>query len=276
MQIWQSERLLLCGFHHLAATGLVRQAIASRVGGSSDPPFSGLNLGLRSGDDPDRVRDHRQRFCRALGINPTHVVAGRQVHGAGLALVGVGERGQGALEADSAIPDTDALATAEPGVALFLLMADCTPILVLDPVRRAIAIVHAGWRGTAQRIAARAVGQLAEAYGSRPSDLLVGIGPVIGRCCYEVDQPVIDGIRAAQPEDAVALLTFKANGRAQLDLAEANRRQLVGAGVPPQQIELSGICTACTTALFYSERREGRPSGRFGALLMIEPGRGGA
>ena len=276
MQIWQSEGLLLCGFHHLAATGLVRQAIASRVGGSSEPPFAGLNLGLRSGDDPDRVRAHRRRFCQALGIDPADVVAGRQVHGAGVALVGSADRGQGTLEVDTAIPDTDALATADPGVALFLLVADCTPVLLLDPVRRVIALIHAGWRGTAQRVVARTVDRLTEAYGCRPADLLVGIGPVIGPCCYEVDEPVIDGIRAAQPEAAGALLAFKPNGRAQLDLAEANRRQLVATGVRPDQIEVAGICTACTTALFYSERREGRPAGRFGALLMIEPGPGGA
>ena len=272
MQIWQSDGLLLCGFHQLAADGRIRQAIASRVGGTSEPPYQGLNLGLRTGDDPERVHRHRRRFCQALGIDPISVVAGRQVHGAGIALVGSAEVGRGILEAGSAIPDTDALVTDEPGVALFLLVADCAPVLLLDPTRPAIAVVHAGWRGTVQGIVAKTVDRLVESFGTRPADLVAGIGPAIGRCCYEVDEPVIAGIRAAQPEDAPELLRMKHNGRADLDLAEANRRQLLGAGVRPDRIEVSGICTSCTTALFYSERREGRPSGRFGALMMIEPG----
>lgn len=272
MRIWEADGLVLVGFHHIAATGLARHAIASRLGGTSGPPFRGLNLGLRSGDDPDVVRGHRRRFSEALGVAPDRVVAMRQVHGAGIAVVGPEEAGQGALEADTAIPDTDALATDQPGVALFLLVADCTPVLLLDPARPAIAVVHAGWRGTARRIAAAAVRRMERAFGSRPGDLLAGIGPAIGRCCYEVDDPVIDGLRAAHPRDAGDLLTLKPNGRAWLDLAEANRRQLLAAGLRPERIEVAGICTACTTSLFYSERREGRPSGRFGALMMIEPG----
>lgn len=280
MRIWQAGDLVLLGFHHLAAIPGIRHAVATRIGGTSDPPYQGLNLGLRTGDDPEKVRAHRRAFCAALNVDPDRVAAGRQVHGDGLALVGAGALpgvethppGAGLIDADAAIPDTDALATAEPGVGIFLLVADCTPVLLADPVRRVVATVHAGWRGTTKRIAEQTVGRLEAVYGCRPADLIAGIGPAIGRCCYEVDDPVIRAVLAAQPADAPDLLTFKSNGRAQLDLAEANRRQLIDAGLRPESIELSGICTACTTALVYSERREGRPSGRFGALMAIDPG----
>ncbi|HEX2172916.1 MAG TPA: peptidoglycan editing factor PgeF [Dehalococcoidia bacterium] len=270
MEFREAGGVVLAGFHQLAASGLIRHGIASRIGGTSDPPFRGLNLGLRSGDDPDRVRENRRRFAAALGIDAGQVVAGRQVHGAGIAVVGADDAGRGAIEADTAVADTDALVTDCSGVALLLLVADCTPVLLLDPVRPAIATVHAGWRGTVRRIVAETVDRMEATFGTQPADLIAGIGPVIGPCCYEVDDPVIAGIRAAQPDDAPDLLKLKPNGRAQLDLAEANRRQLLRAGVRPERIEVAGICTACTTALFYSERREGRPSGRFGALMMID------
>lgn len=272
MLFWQSGNLVLTGFHNITAIGRVRHAIATRLGGSSEAPYRGLNLGLRSGDDPARVVAHRSAFCAALDLAPEQVAAGRQVHGDGIAAVTRGdlaEGGRGLLEADRAIPDVDALITREPGVGLFLLVADCTPVVVCDPVLPAVALIHAGWRGTAKRVVEKAVGRLVADFGCRPTDLVAGIGPAIGPCCYEVDDPVIEGIRAAHPEDATDLFAMKANGRAQLDLAEANLRQLLAAGVRPDAIEMSGNCTACTTTLFYSERREGRPSGRFGALIVI-------
>lgn len=272
MLVWQSGNLVLVGFHQIAATGRVRHAIATRLGGTSDPPFAGLNLGLRTADDPERVRRHRAAFCAALALDPARAIGGRQVHGADVAIVGpkdLADRPGGLLDAECAIPDTDALIATDPGVGLFVLVADCTPILIVDPVRPAVAVVHAGWRGTARRIADRTARRLIDDLGCRPENLIAGIGPAIGVCCYEVDDPVIEAIEQAHPDDTEVFLRRKPNGRAQLDLAGANRRQLIGAGIRPDRIESAGLCTACTNSLFYSERREGRPAGRFGALIAI-------
>jgi YfiH family protein len=143
-----------------------------------------------------------------------------------------------------------------------LRYADCTPVLLVDPVRRCVAAVHAGWRGSAVRAAGAAVTALGETFGSRPADLLAGIGPAIGPCCYEVGQDVVDAF-ADRPE-------LFSGGK--LDLWESNRQALIEAGVVPGQIEVAGICTQCESDRFFSHRANGgQPAGRFAALIRLEP-----
>jgi YfiH family protein len=142
-----------------------------------------------------------------------------------------------------------------------LRYADCTPVLIADPKKHVVAAVHAGWRGSAVRAAGAAVGALSETFGSRPADLLAGIGPAIGSCCYTVGQDVV-----AAFEDRPALISDS-----KLDLWEANRQALIEAGVPDDQIEVAGICTQCQADRFFSHRANGgQPAGRFAALIRIE------
>jgi YfiH family protein len=146
-----------------------------------------------------------------------------------------------------------------------LRYADCTPILLADPRRRAIAAVHAGWRGTAVRAASSAVKALRDAFGSEARDLIAGIGPAIGPCCYAVGADVFESF-----VDRPWAATTTRTGAPALDLWEANRRDLIDAGVPAEQIESANICTQCASDRFFSHRANGgQPAGRFAAVIRL-------
>ena len=247
-------------FPHLATP----HGIAGRTGGISTGRYASLNLGPKSGDDPACVRANRDRFLAALALTETIVVAPRQLHSAEVA---VHRRGE-ALP-PGRVFEGDALVTDAPGITLVILAADCAPVLLHDSVRGVVAAAHAGWRGTAGGIAAATVRRMTEAFGCRPADIRAGIGPAIGRCCYEVGADVVDAIGAVTPGGAAPLCDPRPGGKAHIDIAAANRAQLVGAGLAPANIGAAGICTACRTDLFYSHRREGEPTGRNGAAIAL-------
>ncbi len=152
----------------------------------------------------------------------------------------------------------DIIVTDRPGLAAAARTADCTPVLIADPVRRVAAAVHAGWKGTALRGPERAVRVLAREYGSSPADLRAAIGPCIGPCHYQVDAPVIQAIRRGLGERAGECLAPDGPEHARLDLAAANRIVLTEAGVPEEAIETAGLCTYCHDELFFSYRRQGK------------------
>jgi YfiH family protein len=163
-------------------------------------------------------------------------------------------------------PRVDGLITDEPGCALTMNYADCTPIFVYDPVRRAIGLGHAGWQGAMKDLPGALVGAMQAAFGSRPADLLAAIGPCIGPCCYEVGEPVVSQIHHHFPNKP-DLLQDNGGPRPHFDLPAANRQRLQAAGV--RQIQSSGLCTACRTDLFFSHRAEKGTTGRFGVLFML-------
>lgn len=239
----------------------VTHAFTTRPGGRSVPPFDTLNLGRGVGDDPDAVRDNRARALAALGRSPTDHVEASQVHGSVMAVVGVADRGE-------KIAGVDGLATRDPSVVLAMHAADCVPILLVDPVQRAVAAVHTGWRGTAAGAAGAAVAAMTRAFGSRAQDLVAAIGPAIGACCYEVDAPVVERF-ASWPWHNRVLARVRPD-RWRLDLWEANRTQLTGAGLPPQAVTTAGLCTSCHPAVFFSHRRDGA-TGRMAALIALAP-----
>jgi hypothetical protein len=154
-------------------------------------------------------------------------------------------------------------------VALTVLVADCAVIGLYDPTLRAIGIAHAGWRGTLRGVAGKAVRKMKEAFGSDPADILAAVGPSIGPCCYEVGRDVIDGFHEVYPEMEPRFFANCKKDRAHLNLWEANRWQLIKAGVREENIELAEMCTSCRTDMFYSHRRERGGTGRFGGLIML-------
>lgn len=202
---------------------------------------------------------NRARVAGALGRTLDDHVEASQVHGSVTAIVDASNRGQ-------TIEAADGLATRDPLALLAVHCADCVPIILADPVRRAVAVVHTGWRGTAEGAAAAAVRTMADAFGSRPGDLHAVIGPAIGPCCYAVDAPVVERFARWLWRDKV----FVPAGPRQwmLDLWEANRIQLQETGIPRDAIAQAALCTSCHPALFFSHRRGGR-SGRMGALVAL-------
>ena len=210
-------------FAHFDQLGL-KHGISTRIGGFSKAPYASLNLGFKTNDEADIVRMNRRLFCEAVGVDIKRLVTAQQVHGERIHRVTGEDAGKGAENHDIAIADTDALITDVPGMSLMLFFADCVPVLIFDPVRRAIGVSHAGWKGTVSKIAQKTVLAMKDNFGCLPQDCLVAIGPSIGPCCYEVDETVINALQQNFPnwED----LVIPRNDRWLLDLWQTNRAQL--------------------------------------------------
>lgn len=256
-------------FPHLEATNLMVHGFTTRVGGVSAGSYDSLNTAFHVGDDDGNVLINRDLACRALGINFRHLVAGRQVHGDEIRVVGERDKGRGALSEEDSLPYTDALVTGLRGVPLSSYYADCVPIFLLDPVRRVAALAHAGWKGTVLRIGQKVVARMAAVYGTDPADCLAGVGPSIGPCCYEVDEPVICRFRESHL-DCQEFAAAVSPGKWKLNLWEANRFILLEAGLKPANIITAGICTACNNELFFSYRAQAGKAGRMASLIMLK------
>jgi hypothetical protein len=201
--------------------------------------------------------------------SPMHLYTLRQVHGALVRLAPWSEEGRGSARAaggagSGAPPEGDALATRRSGIALGVWVADCAPILIADARSGALAAVHAGWRGTAAGVLKAAIGVLRGTLGARPSDLRIAIGPSIGLCCFEVGEEVVEALLRA---DAGARACVRPGVRSRVDLVEANRRQALDCGVPPQHIQAAGLCTFCRGDLLASYRRDRQSAGRMAAFI---------
>ena len=264
-----ARRTPVLTFAHLAALPGLAHAVSTRAGGVSAGPFAALNLGLHVGDDPAAVLENRARLCATLGLSLEDIVVGAQVHGGEVAVVGRADRGRGARDHADAVPGVDALVNDAPGVGLLVLAADCVPLVLVDPVRGAVGVAHAGWRGVAVGVAGRAVGAMAAAFGCAPRDLRAGIGPAIGAADYVVGPDVVAALGRGWGAAAGAWLGADAAGRRTLDLAGAVRDQLVGAGLDARHVATMPHSTAADTARFYSHRAEGGRTGRLGALVAL-------
>lgn len=242
----------------------LRHAMSQRCVGA---PSNG-DVGYARDTNPDHIAHNRARLFDRAGLNLDRLTLGRQVHGAGVSLVKSSDRGRGLPPVFDAIPDSDGLVTSSPDVVLGVIVADCVPLLLYDPVRHALGVIHAGWRGTVAGIAAVAVERMRDEFGSDPGDLLAGIGPSIGPCCYEVGNEVIDAWEELGVEGWEAA-TVEREPRAHLDLWQANRLILSQAGVPNDQIEIAGACTRCNPSDYFSHRAATageRPPGR---MIMV-------
>ncbi|HET8630599.1 MAG TPA: peptidoglycan editing factor PgeF [Thermomicrobiales bacterium] len=228
------------------------------------------DVSYATGGDPAAVYANRRRWLAAIGADAADVVAARQVHGARVAAVTAAARGRGARALADALPETDALVTDAPDLPLLLTYADCTPLLLYDPVRHVAGVAHAGWRGTVADVAGATVAALAERYGSRPADLLAGIGPAIGPCCYVVGAEVIGAWDAlGLPGDAVVRAVPDRPAQWYFDLPRANRLLLQRAGLLLEHIEDAATCTACRVADYFSHRAEHGRAGRFAAVIAL-------
>lgn len=228
--------------------GLVH-AFLGRTGGVSSGHLSSLNMGRREEDTPENLRENRMRMAEAFGIDAEMLFTVNQVHSDRIIIIENEKKPSEvkALEADAIITDIR-------GIAIGVLTADCVPILLFDRENKVMAAVHAGWKGTAQRIARKTVLKMTERFGSRPEGIIAAVGPSIGPCCYRVDDDVVTAVgcmdQAAIPRESGW----------HLDLPKANLIQLQEAGV--KDVDVSGICTSCRTDLFFSHRREKGRSGR--------------
>ena len=242
------------------------------TGGVSSGPYESLNLSFSVGDDPGCVLENRHRLANAFGADLGDFVFARQVHGARARVVTESGRGSGAFRLDDAIDGVDALVTASPEVVLAILTADCVPIVLHDPVAGVLACVHAGWRGTVAGVTAAAVAAM-RGLGTRPSDVVAGIGPAIGADRYQVGPDVLEAVSRSFGPASPAFIRPdpSAPGRWLLDLASANRHALREAGVPGPQIHVTDLATGPAPGHFFSDRTA-RPCGRLALVARLRPG----
>jgi YfiH family protein len=222
---------------------------------------AGVRHAFTTRHHPREVTDARvSPALQALGIDGPAVRFARQVHGtASLVVDGL---------PPGLVGDADALITSRPGTPLAVFSADCLPVVLVEPERRVLAVAHAGWRGTVAGLQGQLVATLAERFGVRAEGVRAAIGPSIGPCCYEVDEPVVGPLRTRFPADWSRWTTGAGPGKWWLDLWRANADQLVAAGVPAGAIANPRLCTGCRRDLFFSYRKEG-PGGRLTALAVL-------
>lgn len=233
----------------------------TRRGGLSPAPWDSLNVGGTVGDERTRVRANRARSFEAFGREPASIFDVWQVHSADVVYA------DAPLDPDTDLTQADIILTDKPEVTLFMRFADCVPILFHDPNKNVIGLAHAGWMGTVRGVSRAAVEGMQKRYGSKPADILAAIGPSIGPDHYEVGADVIAKVNQAFGAQAESLIETR-GGRTYLDLWQANRVQLQGAGV--RQIEAAGLCTACHLDDWFSHRAEKGKTGRFGALMALQ------
>ncbi len=245
-------------------------AFTTRNGGVSEPPYETLDLAGHTGDEPARVDENRRRLLETVRLDPGRLVSADQVHGETLAVVEEGDAGRGAEVASgrAPVPETDALLTTATDLPLLLLYADCVPVVIVAeaPVR-AVAVVHAGWRGAFARLPGIAARALADLSGGAPCDLAAYVGPHIGPCHYEVSPVLASSFheRFAYSKHPVDIHSVS---RPRVDLGAAVRASLEDAGMLPERIAELDMCTFEHTGLFYSYRAEG-VTGRHGALAAV-------
>lgn len=250
--------------------GLV-MGFSSRHGGKSEAHYQSLNCGLHVGDCPEDVIQNRQRLATTTPIAWEGWTYAEQVHGDRVAVIMGEEKGYGRQSREQALQDTDAMVTNVSGISLTLLFADCVPIYFMDPVRRIVAIAHAGWRGTVQQIAANTIRHMVQIYHSHPDDIRAMTGPSIQQCCYEVDDKVISQVDAIVSKLSIRTPVYipTVDGRYKLDLHQLNRQIMIKAGILPFHIEITNLCTACNTDTFFSHRAENGATGRMAAWIAI-------
>ena len=251
---------------YLVSEGItVPHGFTTRLGGVSEGILSSLNIGIHRGDRWENVLENYKILGNALGFDAKNLVLSHQTHTDTVMRVGKAQAGSGLFGPE--LPECDGLITNEPGVALAVFTADCTPILLHDPVTGAVGAVHAGWRGTAASIAGKAVAAMAREFGSRPENIRAAIGPNIGVCCFETDKDVPEAMVAAFGEEARPFI-FPEGDKYYVNLKEINALVLRRTGV--RHIELSTECTVCQCHRFWSHRVTKGARGSQGAIIVCD------
>ena len=259
-------------FPALEETGCVVNGFSTRLGGVSRGDWATMNFSFTRGDDPEAVRENYRRMAAALGVDVNRMVLSHQTHTTNVRRVTEEDAGKGVVR-ERDYTDVDGLITDVPGITLVTFYADCVPLYFVDPVRRAIGLSHSGWRGTVNRMGRVTVEAMGKAFGSDPKDIVACIGPSICRDCYEVGPEVAEAFENAfEPAKHSEILEEKPDGKFLLDLWRANAIVMEEAGILPERIHMTDICTHCNPELLYSHRRTGERRGNLCAFLSLKKG----
>ena len=262
------EKIPLLHFPMLEETGIVKEGFSTRLGGVSEGIFSTMNLSFTRGDKKEAVAENFKRIAAALQVDYNKFVFTDQTHTINIRKVTEEDAGNGIIK-EKAFHDVDGLITDVPGLVLSTFYADCVPLYFVDPVHRAIGLSHSGWRGTVNRMGKATIEAMNREYGSRPEDLCCAIGPSICQDCYEVSEDVAEEFKQAFTGHEKELLIAKAGGKYQLNLWKANEIVLLEAGVLPEHLQITDICTCCNPDLLFSHRASHGKRGNLGAFLCL-------
>lgn len=270
LRVREEAGVTFLSFPSLEETGLVSHAFSTRLGGVSKGDYSTMNFSFTRGDRREDVLENYSRMAKALGVDREKMVLTYQTHTTNVRRVTLKDAGKGVVR-ERDYKDVDGLITDVPGITLVTFFADCVPLYFLDPVRRCIGLSHSGWRGTVKRMGKVTAEAMGEAFGSRPEDLIACVGPSICADCYEVGAEVAEEFQGAFDEKWHSLLLDKKeNGKYQLNLWEANRIVLEEAGLKPENISVTNICTHCNPELLFSHRRSAERRGNLCAFLCLK------
>lgn len=254
-------------FPKLLSTNCVRHVFSTRHGGVSTGDAAKMNLSFNKDTNPENVKKNYEILCSAVGIDTQNLVLSHQTHTNNVIAVDKSHCGTGISK--PSFNDIDGMITNVSGVALVTQYADCTPLLFCDPVKKVIATSHAGWKGTVKLIGKVTVEKMVKEFGCNPKDIIAAIGPCIGQCCYEVDDPVYNEFKKIDFLDFGKIFEDKPNGRYMLNLVEANRQILIHSGIKEENIDVNDICTCCNSDDLHSHRATAGKRGNLAAIIEL-------
>ncbi len=273
--VWREVSLVSGEFPYLSyplleQTGMVKHCFTTRLGGVSEGIFESLNLSFSRGDQRSAVEENFQRVSQALGTEYGNFVFTDQTHTVNVRRVGIEDAGKG-LTRDRGYSDVDGLITNEPGLVLSTFYADCVPLYFIDTKKRAIGLSHSGWRGTIKRMGKVTLETMRREFGTLPEDVICAIGPSICQECYEVSEDVAGEFNHEFSSHSGEILENKGNGKYQLDLWRANEIILLEAGIKPEHLSVTDLCTCCNDKILFSHRASQGKRGNLGAFLCLKP-----
>ncbi len=265
----ETYQLPLLQYPLLEQIGIVEHCFTTRLGGVSEGVCARLNLSFSRGDAPEAVMENYRRVAESFGKTVEDFVCTDQTHTTTVLKVGKTEKGYGVTK-EKPYTDVDGLITNEPGVILSTFYADCVPLYFVDPVHKAIGLSHSGWRGTVGRMGQKTLEAMEKAYGTKPEDVYAAVGPSICQDCYEISEDVAEHFYAEFQGHGDEILINKGNGKYQLDLWKTNEIVLLEAGIRPEHLAVTNICTCCNSEVLFSHRASQGKRGNLAAFLMLK------
>ena len=257
-------------FPLLESLSMVEHLFTTKEGGVSEGDFATMNVSFTRGDDEEAVLENYRRIGNIFGVELTDIVVSHQTHTTNVMRVTREDGGKGVVF-DRDYQDIDGLITNEKNLVLCTMYADCVPLYFVDVKNMAIGLSHSGWKGTAGQMGKRTLERMAEEFGTKPEDVYATIGPSICMDCYEVSADVIEAFCKVFTKEEMNIISYeKENGKYQLDLWKANEIILLNAGVLPEHIEVTRLCTHCNSDRMFSHRRTGDRRGNLGAFLCLK------
>lgn len=265
----EEEVLPLLHFPLLEQLDFVEHCFTTREGGVSQGIFESLNVSFTRGDDEAAVIENYNRLADALGVKTEQFVCSQQTHTTNVRRVGKADCGIGVTK-PLTYEDVDGLITDEPGVVLSTFYADCVPLYFVDPVHRAIGLSHSGWRGTVGRMGQKTLEAMKKVFGTEPKDVYVAVGPSICQECYEISRDVAEEFRKEFQGHEQEILWQKSEEKFHLDLWRCNEIVMTEAGILPEHLAVTNLCTCCNSKLLFSHRASLGKRGNLGAFLYIK------